>query len=449
VLAAVIAGVLPALKVTRSVGARLQQTSAGGGGLRLGGIWTAVIVTQVAVTVAFPVVAWFTRRDAEQIRAVEVGFPEAEFLAVRLEMDREPPAGAPADTSRAAFDARFRAAYAGLERRLEADPAVAGVTFADRLPRMYHPHRLVAMDAGGAAPLDPRWPGGYRVSSANVGPEFFDVLQTPVLSGRGFHSGDHGGGSRAVIVNQSFVRLVLGGRNPIGRRVQYRHFEEWDEPEDEKQPGPWHEIVGIVPDLAMAAGDDPKIAGIYHPVAVGGSYPAQMAVHVRGDPESFTPRLRALATEVDPTLRLYEPVRMDRASQGELKFLAYWFRLLLGVSGVALVLSLAGIYAVMSFTAARRTREIGIRVALGANPRRVAAAVFRRPLMQVALGVLAGTGLLALLMFNPEMSSPTPRSVAALAAYAALMMAVCMLACIVPTRRALRVEPTEALRSDS
>jgi putative ABC transport system permease protein len=381
---------------------------------------------------------------------MEVGFPEAEFLAVRLEMDREPPAGAPADTSRAAFDARFRAAYAGLERRLEADPAVAGVTFGDRLPRMYHPSRLVAVDAGGAAPLDSRWPGGYRVSSASVGPEFFEVLQAPVLSGRGFHSGDHGGESRAVIVNQSFVRLVLGGRNPIGRRVQYRHFEEWDEPEDEKPAGPWHEIVGVVPDMGMStAGGDPKIAGIYHPVAAGGTYPAQMAVRVRGDPASFTPRLRALATEVDPTLRLYEPVRMDQVSRGELKFIAYWFRLLLGVSGVALVLSLAGIYAVTSFTVARRTREIGIRVALGANPRRVAAAIFRRPLMQVALGVLAGTGILALLMFNPEMEEPTPRSVAALAAYAALMMAICMLACVVPTRRALRVQPTEALRAES
>ena len=445
---AVIAGVVPALKVTRSLSARLRQVGTGGGGLRFGGVWTAVIVAQVAVTVAFPAVAWFTRRDGEQIRQMRVAAEAGEYLSARLEMDRQPPAGAPADTSRAAFRERFRASYRALEARLAADPAVAGVTFADRLPRMYHPARLLEMDEGGAAPLDPRWPGGYRVSSAAVGPGFFGVLETPVVAGRAFTSGEHEAEGRVVVVNQSFVKLVLGGRNPVGRRVRYLHFEEWDGPADDEEASPWYEIVGVVPDLGMATDVDPKVAGLYHPVPAGGAYPAQMAVHVRGDPEAFAPRLRALATAVDPTLRLYEPVRMDEVNQTALAFVAFWFRLALGVSSLALLLSLAGIYSVMSFTVSRRTREIGIRVALGASRRRVVAAIFARPLRQVAVGIAAGATLVGLLMMAATGGDATPRGVALLGAYAAFMMAVCALACVSPTRRALRVEPTEALRAD-
>jgi predicted permease len=458
VLGAIISGVMPALKVTGGLQARLREAGAGGGGLRFGGIWTAVIVSQVAVTVAFPMTAFFVHRDAVQIRAIAADFPAAEYLSVQLRMDRETAEGAPADTSRAAFLARFRVTTEELERRLAAEPGVAGVTFADRLPRMYHPARLADLDEGGAAPLHRDYPA-YRVSSASVDADYFDVLQAPILRGRSFHSGDAiagdsvAGTPRArggvVIVNQSFVNLVLGGRNPIGRRVRFRHFEESEaEWSDGAEAGPWHEIVGVVQDMGMAAGTDPKVAGIYHPLAPDATYPLHMAVHVRGDPAAFTPRLRAVAFAVDPTLQLDRIVPMHELSDGELQFLGFWFRITVFVSAIAVMLSLAGIYAVMSFTVSRRTREIGIRVALGADRRRVALTIFRRPLTQVAFGVLAGGVLMALLMIAASGFAVRPKAMALLALYAAFMMLVCMLACIVPTRRALRIEPTEALRGD-
>ena len=451
-LGAVIAGVVPALKVTRGLATRLKQATAGGGGLQFGGLWTAVIVAQVAVTVAFPVTAYVTRLDAVQIRSLDVGFEDAQYLSVRLEMDREPGPGAGADTSRAAFEARFRRTYAELERRLLADPAVLGVAFADRLPRMYHPHRLVEVDDGGAAPLDPRWPA-YRVSSASVDRDFFDVLGTPIRAGRGFHAADLAADARAVVVNQSFVDNVLGGRNPIGRRVRYVAKEE-AEPRKLKEPSAWYEIVGVVQDLGLSADRDPKVAGFYHPVAEGGAYPAQLAVHVAGRANAFVPRMRAVAAATDPTLRLYALTPIAAINEAELEFLDFWFRILLGVSAVAMTLSLAGIYAVMSFTVARRTREIGIRVALGANRRRVVAAVFRRPLAQVATGIVAGGSLLAVtVLVGALLSSGNGKALSlvqlgSIAAYAAGMLFVCLFACVVPTRRALRVEPTEALRAD-
>jgi putative ABC transport system permease protein len=443
VLGAAIAGVLPGLKVTRGLQARLRQAAAGAGGLTFGGIWTAVIVAQIAVTLAFPVVAFGVYGGVRGARAMVADFPAAEFLSARIALDREPLPGA--DTSFAAFVARRQATARELERRLHAEPGVVGVTFAERLPRMSHLPHWIEVDSGGAAPHDPRFPGGYRTSSSAVEADYFDVLGAPVRAGRAFHAGDLAPDSRVVIVNESFVRLVLGGRNPIGRHLRDRYGAR-NPLSGDAEPGPWHEIVGVVPDLGMAAATDPKVAGVYHPLAADVVVPLHVAVHVRGDPVAFAPRLRAVAAAVDPTLRIDVIARMDTLSNPGIEFAMFWVRLLAVVSAVAMLLSMAGIYAVMSFTVTRRTREIGIRVALGASRRRVVAAVFARPLAQVGLGILAG-GVLTVLL-SDGIDDPTPRALVGTLVYTVLMLGVCLLACIVPTRRALQVEPTEALRAD-
>jgi putative ABC transport system permease protein len=434
VVGALVAGVLPALKVTRALGTKLRQEGAGGGGFRFGGVWTAVIVAQVAVTVAFPAAALFVQRESARTRAVDVGFASAQYLSARLDMDR--PAGP-------ATDAQAQATAEELTRRLEGDPAVLGVTFADRLPRMEHPHRRIDIDAGGAAPVDPAY-GYRRVSSVSVALNYFDVLGVPILQGRGFRSGDLAPNAHVVIVNQSFVERVLGGRNPIGRHVRYLYLQEWQEPRPTDDQ-PWYEIIGVVRDLGLAVSPDPKVAGFYHPVGPGGISPVHVAVHVSGDPAAFAPRLRALAGAADPTLRINELVPLDDVNQRTIVEFSFWLVVL--VSAVALLLSLAGIYAIMAFTVARRTREIGIRVALGADARRLVPAIFRRPLVQVGLGILLGGVFVATAPMVLQMEQLSAKGTALVGVYAVFMMAVCMLACIVPTRRALRVQPTEALRA--
>src|SRR5690606_39179435 len=250
-IGAAIAGIVPALKVTSGVGARLREATAGGGGLRFGGVWTAIIVTQIALTVAFPALAYYVKRDASRMEAVDTGVPRKDYLTLRVEMDREPPPGAPADTTPAAFMSRFQRTYGELARRLTDDPAVVSVASAERLPLMYHPHRLMDVDSGGAAPLRAEWPA-YRVSSARVDPDFFTVFDAAAIAGRTFHSGDvtpddlpigvAGAEPGVVVVNESFVRLVLGGRNPIGRRIRYVSFED-REPRtvEDVEDAPWYE----------------------------------------------------------------------------------------------------------------------------------------------------------------------------------------------------------------
>jgi predicted permease len=443
--AAAIAGVVPALKMTRGM-ASLQKASAGGGGARLGGVWTAVVIAQVAVTVAFPGITFLVQRSGAESSA-DIGFAAHEYLSARIEMDRDPVAAA-TDTSYTAFLARYDSTLAEVKERLASDPAAAGVTFTNSLPGTTHPHRLVEVDAGGGGPINPRWPGGYRVSDAFVDVSYFDVLGSPILMGRAFHAGDLDSNAVPVIVNQSFVRLVLGGRNPIGRRVRYV-YDGGERVIPVPERGPWYEIVGMVRDMGMDTRPlDPKVAGFYHPARPGSTYPAHVAVHVKGAPESFAPTLRMIVAQVDPTVRLYDVQRIDQITRGSLQGKKFWFQLFSGISAIALLLSLAGIYAVMSFTVARRTREIGIRVALGASQRRVIAAIFRQPIIQVAIGVAAGTAVVTFVVWSESGGTVSPMQGLFVALYAVLMMGVCLLACVVPTRRALGVEPTEALRGE-
>ena len=428
VLSACVAGVVPAIKVTgRTVEARLRQAAVGSSGLQFGGVWTAVIVTQVAVTVAFPATAFFVRRNVIEKQSLDVGFPAAEYLSARLEMDGE--------------TEHMRSTWYELERQLSAEPAVVGVTFTDRLPRTVHAERWLDVEGETAPAQSAR---GHRVKTASVALDYFDVLGAPVLSGRVFHAGDLEGGAEAVIVNESFVHRVLGDRNPIGRRLRY--VSRGPDATESATATPWHTIVGVVRDLGTIHDDPRDLTALYHPAAPGAAFPMQIAVHVRGAPESFAPRLRTVAAAVDPTLRVHDLRPLDQVGASMWNEFDFLFRLLVFVSSIALLLSLAGIYAVTSFAVSRRTREIGIRVSLGAAPLHVVAAIFVRPLAQIALGVAAGGCVVAVL--TRLLAGLSPREAALVAAYVTLMMGVCLLACVVPTRRALRIQPREALRAD-
>jgi len=189
-------------------------------------------------------------------------------------------------------------------------------------------------------------------------------------------------------------------------------------------------------------------SGFYVPAGIESAQLDQMVVHVRGDPLSIAPKVRAIATSVDPTLRLYDFQRLDQVVNDLLWIMSLWIKATAGLTALALLLSLAGIYAVLSFTVVRRTREIGVRVALGASSRRVVIAIFRRPLTQVALGVAAGGVVVGALAVAVSGGTLSLGDMALLVAYIALMFGVCLLACTVPTWRALRVEPTVALRSE-
>ncbi len=488
VAGAAVAGIMPAMKITRGMGHRLKQTNAGSGGLPFGGVWTVVIVAQVAATVMFPALVYLEQSVLRRVQHFEPGFASEQYLAVQIERDDPVDSGANIDAVTRERNARLAATLEELRRRVAAQPGVGGVTFTEDLPTTNHPQKIIEMaydldmsdavsatstssdvasakaDRGASASMGGSNAEPLREATvAAVDPSYFEVLAAPIVAGRGFTTGDAAPGSRVAIVDQGFVDQILQGRNAVGQQVRFRYpgppSRRWGpgNPTDPKGQGEWYDVIGVVRELGVGAPTQPgRAAGFYLPRTPDLFDLIHMMVHVRGgDPMTLAPQVRDIAAAVDPSLRLVNVQRANEANNDILWVMTLWQRITVVLSSVALVLSLAGIYAVLSFTLARRTREIGVRVALGASRQRVVVATFRRPLLQVALGIVVGTAIVLTVAtliqyteFPGSENDLTLQRMAMIMGYGMVMLGVCLLGCVVPTRRALNIEPTIALRTE-
>lgn len=425
---AAIIGILPALRVTRiNVQDALRSESAARSGLRFGGFWTAAIIVQVAITVAFLPLAAGGVFESNRFRQRAEGIGAERYLTASVGIDREDHA---ADS--ATFGARARTSFDELERRLSAEPGVEQVTFADRLPVMDQFKYQIEVDTTTGVPAT-----GLRTSTlVHVSRGFFDAFGTSVVAGRGFGPVDFETG-RVLIVNESFARHVFGGRNAVGQRIRIVGGEVSSVAGEE-----WYEVVGLVRDFGWQLPLPHEQSAMYLPSLPGpGGRAGVLALRVR-DPGAFATRLRAIAADVDPRIRLTDVQPLARVGGGEATMNWALTSVAWLITFVVLLLSATGIHALMSFTVARRTREIGIRAALGAGPRRIVAGIFSRAFLQISAGVLIGSGLAALVGLG------SMRQVLLLLGADALMLLVGLAACAVPVRRALRIDPTEALRAE-
>jgi predicted permease len=423
---AAIIGILPALRVTKkNVQDALRSEGAARSGLRFGGFWTTVIVVQVAITVAFLPLAAGGVFESNRFRQRAEGIGAERYITASVGIDREDHG---ADS--AALEARERASLDELERRLGEEPGVQAVAFADRLPVEDQFKYQIEVDTTTGAPTT-----GLRTSTlVHVSGGFFDAFGTSVVAGRDFEPLDFETG-RVMIVNESFARHVFGQRNPIGQRVRVVSGEVSSVTGEE-----WYEVVGMVRDFGWQLPLPHEQSAMYRP-----SLPADRAssLAVRaGDPDALATRLRTLAAEIDPTIRLTDVQPLAQVGGGEAKMNWTLTSVAWLISFIVLLLSATGIHSLMSFTVARRTREIGIRVALGARPGRIVSGIFARALLQISVGILAGSGLAALWGLG------STRQVMLLLAANALMLIVGLAACAVPVVRALRIDPTEALRTE-
>jgi putative ABC transport system permease protein len=445
-LGAVIVGVLPALQATGGrMQSGLQRLSAGGGGMQLGRTWTLLIVAQVALAVAALPVALHFAWEFLRYGTAAPGFAAEEYLTAVVMMDREAPPTAEAEAYGRAFDARYADRRAELVRRLEAEPGVADVAVALDLPGQEPTVRVQGDGPGEAAE-------GHETRFARVDAGFFDVFRVPLLAGRGFQSADLGPEATTVVVNPAFVRRALGGGAAPGRRIRYVDGYRDGGVErlpDGVEPGRWYEIVGVVGDLHNAMEPDATDALVYHPLAPGEGYPVSLALRMRGaDPAAFSGRLHQLAAGLDPSLRLRRVLSLDEVlRQLQLGFRMAALAITLVTVSVVL-LSAAGIYALMSFTVTRRRREIGIRAALGADPRRILRSIFSRAAGQLGLGLAVGLAVAGVLDTATGGALMAGKGVLLLPGVSALMMAVGLLAALGPARRGLRIQPMEALREE-
>jgi putative ABC transport system permease protein len=442
-LAAVVAGVVPGLKATgRGVQTRLNR-AASGNGMRLGRAWTTLIVLQVATTVGF---LPFAASMGWQILGMGLTRPTFEAESMVAGHLSGPPSVVGAEAvaypdptgRRAAARVRARLAVEEVIRRVEADGRVADVTLSSEVPgTLFGSSRF--FDVEGVEP--PQDVPGHRAGEMRVAEDFFEAIRVRASVGRLLHATDVEAESPPVVVNRAFVDEILGGANALGRHVRYTTGPD-------AEPAPWREIVGVVEDLVLNPTHPDRVEPqLYAPLdraeAVRGVF---LVVRVPGETRAFVAELRRITTAVDPTLALGTVTPLGDLG-GVLNSMIGAGALAFAIVFVAgLMLCAAGVFALMSFSVTQRHREIGVRSALGAHPRRVLGAVLGRSLRQVLLGVVVG--VLVVWAIPPINADGIIINATAgpIAFVALLMVGVGMLAAIGPARRGLRIHPTDALR---
>ena len=434
---AFIMGVLPGLKATgASVNANLHELH-GRGGTRLGATWTTLIVAQVVIAVAvLPAAVFFTSRIV-RMELAGAGFAAESIVIAQAGPG---PGAPPANRDRVA------ATQLELITKLQAEPGVIGVAFSSHVPGNGN-HRRIKFEDGVRVQsraehvpdigiTDAIFPNTIRVSA-----DLFEAYGIDTLAGRSFTAAD--AGTTNVIVNDSFVEQYLLEPNAIG--LQFR----FDNRAANAAPPQWYQIVGVVREfpafqITPTRTSEPTI---YQPAGVGEMSMVRMSVRFDGPaPPNFIHRFRDIAAEVDPTLQLAEVGVLSSYydTQRSPFRAAAWAAALVTLS--VLLLSAAGIYAMMSFIVAQRTREIGIRTALGAPPRQVLMNVFGRAAWQVAAGVVVGTAMSAGAFIAIGIGAV--RALLLLLSVAGLMTVVALLATFGPARRGVRIQAIEALRAD-
>jgi putative ABC transport system permease protein len=449
VVSAAMLSVLPALKVTRArVQPHLANLGSGGATLRFGRIWTGAMIVQVALT-AMGIPAAL-ESVSETVRKVQTRaqFPSRDYLAARIGFD------GPFEQERTpAFQEQWAQTFEALARRIAQEPAVVAVTFSDQ-PVGLGTERFVELNVSPDAKtaLD----GRFRTTA--VGPGFFELFDRPIVAGRAFDTADFSPTARTVIVNEAFTRAFsrhMGGDSPIGTRVRFAVSSADDDDEAAARPKAWEswsEIVGVVRDFNLDPDDNGnEQPHVFRAVSARAVSPLVISVRMRGNPGTLAPRLPVIAAGVDARLLVHDSQPMEEWIRQRDQFLILTVGAQVAVTVLILFLSALSIFSLVSVSVSRRTREIGLRAALGATRRQVLGGIVSGAVTLVGSGIAVGGGLLTwALVLGAGPSGQPGEDVALFAGHfgvtSAVMIAACLLACIGPARRALRINPTDALR---
>jgi predicted permease len=420
-LVSVVSGLIPALRVTRH---DLRNALQAGRGFAAGGfgrIGAVLLIVEIALSVGLLNGAITMARAFTSYVDGVPAIPRNQVLTVQLGRVES---------------AAMRDTIVDTATRI---PGVIAAGAGQGLPRMYPIPRPTAIEPSAGEPAQAAMPA----PSHAVGHGFLEAIGAGTLSGRAFTAADFREGAAPVaVVNEPFVRRFFGGRNPIGRRIRI------DAARRDGSPEPWREIVGVVPDLGLSVANTGLAAGFYTPVREEFLY--YLAVRTTADPLKLAPELRAAVANVNPDIQLQEFQTLEEAGREERVVLSSAAAALTAMGGIALMLSIVGIYALLSFMVTRRTREIGIRVALGATTTQVLRMVTGGAALYLAIGGAVGTalGLLVtqmrgmVLISIPDFEVWMPSTI-----FLALAIAGSA-ACWLPARRALGIRPAEALSAD-
>jgi predicted permease len=437
VVTGVLFGLVPALQASNpDLTINLKEGGKGAGsGLRRQRFRGALVVTEIALSLVLMIAAGLLLRSFGRLLEVDAGFDPSHVLMARIwlpvpnnpELDPyRPPA------KRAAF----------VQEVLRRTRALPGVQYA-------------AIGAGNAVPLlGPHVSNPFTIEEkadsdverptaqfSSVTPEYFRTLSTPLVRGRFLADSDTLDAQPVALVDEAAARRFWPNEDPLGRRFK---------PGGRGSKAPWVTIVGIVGDIKTEGFDQPDQPHLYVSMFQNAGY--AMAVYLRadGDPASLTQALRREVQAVDPNLPVFGERTMEDVVSSSLARRRFALQVVGGFGVLALLLAGVGVYGVVAYSVSQRTREIGIRLALGASSGAILRWVFSQGMRLTLIGTAAGlvgafalTRLLSGLLFGVSAADPVTY-----AGLALLLASVALLACYIPARRATKVDPMVALRHE-
>jgi putative ABC transport system permease protein len=429
----IIFGLAPALQVSKANLNELMKEGGRGtaGGSRTRWLTSSLVVAELTLTLALLTGAGLMARSFLKLYSLDLGVETDHVLTMRTQLIADK---YPKPEQRQVF-------FDQVQQRIRAIPGVSGAAVTTSLPLEGAGTFLFEIEGKPVADTASR----PRVLVMETSPSYFETLGIGILRGRGFSEADGVPGAEVIVVNQQLATRLLAGEDPLGRRIRLMTGPKED------QPGPWMTIVGLSPTVRQ--GDvqalDPG-AVIYRPYKLTSPMGAAVVVRTTVDPATLTNAVREAAKAIDVDQPFYQVQTLN-----EVLVWARWQYRVFGTlfvifAIIALALSSVGIYAITAYAVTQRTQEIGVRLALGAQPAQICWLILRAGLLQLviglALGLLGAWGVsFVLRSIVAQIPSADPITFVAITL---LLTIVTLIACLIPARRATRLDPLVALRID-
>lgn len=428
IITGLIFGLAPALQISKpNLVESLKESGRGSGpSSSRNRLRSALVVSEIAMTLVLLICAGLLIRTVTRLRNVDTGFNAQNVLTMTLGL---PASKYPKPENYIAFNKQ-------VTERIAALPGVkaAGTTSVMPLSDNFDGRGLVVED-------QPK-PRGEEISVDLyvTTPGYLRAMEIPLLKGRAIGEEDNADASKVALINKTMAEQLWPSQDPLGKRIRF--------PGSEKNPQPWRTVVGVVSDVAQYALDQKPPMQIYLPHAQFPTSFSSIVVKTEGDAAAMTSQVRREILAVDKDQAVFNVTTLDQLRGESILIRRFFMLLLLVFAGLALVLAAVGIYGVMSYVAAQRTHEIGIRMALGAQAGDVLKLLIGNGMALALIGVIAGlagafavTRLMADLLFGV-----TTTDAVTFISVPAVLIAVALLACYIPARRAARVDPLVALR---
>ena len=423
-------GIVPAVAASKpQVQSTLKESGRGttsGRGQRR--VRSALVVAEVALAVVLTLGAGLLLRSFLSVLAIDPGFRAANLLTLQIAVPN----------SYATADQR-RALYATLFSRLEALPGVTSTGGTTRLP-LGSTNVTTKVGVEGRSIPPGEWP---EVEFRRAMHDYFTAMGIPLVRGRAFAATDGPSAPSVIVINQTMARQLFPNEDPVGRRRQM------GSPGTAAAPSPWITIVGVVGDVRHSGLEAPPAPEMYMPALQGPPTNPFIVIRTAQDPAALAPAVRAELQAIDKTIAAYDIRTMDQVRSLAVSQRRFVLLLVAAFGVLALVMAAVGVYGVMALIVSERTSEIGIRLALGAQPSHVLRTVVTQGVTLAAAGVVAGILIAAALvpLVATQLYGIQPLDPPTLTGVPAILLLTAAVACFVPAWRAMRIDPVDALRN--